>query len=274
VEDKEAGGRAVVESVLRATRLLGCYRHGEPELPLAELVRRSGYSKTTTYRLLTTLEVAGWLERTPDGGFRLTLRPFQIGSILLDSLDLRREAPPVMRRLSAEAERTVYLTIPAGTHAVCMERIDYGASVRVMDLDVGGSQPLHLGAAPRALLAYREDELLPALLRIGLEARTPWSLDDPDALRADLAETRRRGYAVSDSDATVGVAALGAPVFDATGLAVASISLGGLSADLLPASDGDVALLLRAARDISARLGHRPSSPSANEPDHPFSRSL
>ena len=113
-------------------------------------MQRSGYSKTTTYRLLTTLEAAGWLERDPNGAFRLTIRPFQIGSILLDSLDLRHEAPPVMRRLSLAVGQTAYLTIPAGTHAVCIERIDRGSGVRVMDLEVGGSQPLHLGGAPRA----------------------------------------------------------------------------------------------------------------------------
>jgi DNA-binding IclR family transcriptional regulator len=253
----EQGGRAVVESVLRATRLMGCFRHGEPELSLAELVRRGGYSKTTTYRLLTTLQVAGWLERTDEGAFRLTLRPFQIGSVLLDSLDLRREAPPVMRRLSEASERTVYLTIPAGVHAVCIERIDRGQAVRVMDLHVGGSQPLHLGAAPRALLAYHEDDLLPELLRFGLESRTPKSLSTEDSLRADLAATRRRGYSISDSDATVGVAALGAAVFDVSERAVASISIGGLSEQLLPPQDGDVSLLVRAAADISARLGSK-----------------
>ena len=56
-------GGPIVESVLRAVRLLECFRRGEPELSLAELVRRSGYSKSTTHRLLTTLQVAGWLER-------------------------------------------------------------------------------------------------------------------------------------------------------------------------------------------------------------------
>lgn len=249
--------RAVVESVLRATRLLGCFRHGEPQLSLAELVRRGGYSKTTTYRLLTTLEVAGWLERTDGATFRLTLRPFQIGSILIDSLDLRREAPPVMRRLSEDADQTVYLTIPAGVHAVCIERIDRGQSVRVMDLHVGGSQPLHLGAAPRALLAYHEDDLLPELLRFGLEARTPRSLSTPGALLVDLAATRQRGYSISDSDATLGVAAIGAPVFDLTERAIASISIGGLSEQLLPPRARDTSLLLHAAAAISSRLGSR-----------------
>ena len=113
-----------------------------------------GYSKTTTYRLLTTLEHAGWLERTAAGAFRLTIKPFQLGAILVDSLELRREAGPVMAQLASTYDQTVYLTVPHGHEAICLERIDSGAAIRVMTLEVGGSQPLHLGAGPRALLAY------------------------------------------------------------------------------------------------------------------------
>lgn len=51
--------RPLVEAVLRALRLLDCFDRGCPEMTLAEFVRRSGYSKTTTHRLLTTLEYAG-----------------------------------------------------------------------------------------------------------------------------------------------------------------------------------------------------------------------
>jgi len=255
-----------VESVLKAIRLLDCFRRGEPALPLPELVRRGGYSKTTTYRLLTTLEVAGWLERAPNGAFRLTIRPYQIGSILLDSLELRHEAPPVMRRLSQAVGQTAYLTIPAGTHAVCIERIDHGTAVRVMDLAVGGSQLLHLGAAPRALLAFGEDELLPGLLQAGLQARTPYSIVTEEALRADLAETRRRGYSISDSDATVGVAAIGAPVFDVHERAVGAISIGGLSEALMPPRPAHVEALLAAAAEVSTRLGSVRAAASGSAP--------
>jgi DNA-binding IclR family transcriptional regulator len=156
-------GHVLVGSVLRALRLLDLFERGRPEMSLTELVRRSGYSKSTTYRLLVTLEHAGWLERSPRGAFRLTIKPFQVGSILVDSLELRREAGPIMARIAGELDETVYLVVADGTRAVCLERIDTGQGVRVTDLYVGGSQPLHLGAAPHALLAFDEDTLLPAL---------------------------------------------------------------------------------------------------------------
>jgi DNA-binding IclR family transcriptional regulator len=252
--------RPVVESVVRAVRLLECFEPGEPELPLATFVRRSGYSKTTTHRLLTTLKSAGWLERTADNRFRLTMRVFQTGSILIESLDTRRVARPIMAQLSIESQQTIYLMVPAGTQAVCVERMSQGAGVRVLDLDVGESRPLNVGGAPRALLAYNED-LLPALLD-RLTTRTSASLVTEADLRADLARTRERGYTISDEDSTPGVAAIGAPIRDRSEQVVAAISVGGLRDDILPPRPQHVSALLRAAGDISECLGSRQPQPA------------
>ena len=250
-------GRVLVGSVLRALRLLELFERGRPEMTLADFVRRSGYSKSTTYRLLVTLEEAGWVERGPGGTFRLTIRPFQVGSILVDSLELRREAGPIMARLAAETDETVFLVVPAGTLAVCLERIDSEQGVRLSNLYVGGSQALHLGAAPRALLAFDEDELLPPLLATGLSRKTPRTIVDPAQLRRDLAETRERGYSISDEDVTPNVAAIGAPIFGSDGRAVAALSIGGLHQRLMPPRAAHVSCLLQACAEISTRLGHQ-----------------
>jgi DNA-binding IclR family transcriptional regulator len=250
-------GRVLVESVLRAMRLLDLFERGRPEMTLADFVRRSGYSKSTTYRLLVTLEEAGWLERGPGGTFRLTIRPFQVGSILVDSLELRREAGPIMARVAAAVDETVFLVVPAGTLAVCLERIDSEQGVRLSELYVGGSQSLHLGAAPRALLAFDQEELLPPLLAAGLSRRTEHTIVDPDELREDLARTRERGYSTSDEDVTPDVAAIGAPIFGPTGRAVGAVSIGGLRQRLMPPREEHISCLIDACSEISTRLGYR-----------------
>ena len=249
-------GRALVGSVLRAMRLLDLFDRGRPEMSLAEFARRSGYSKSTTYRLLVTLVEAGWLERSPAGAFRLTIKAFQVGSVLVDSLELRREAGPIMAKMAAEIDEAVYLVVAAGTRAVCLERIDSGQGVRMADLYVGGSQPLNLGAGPRALLAFDEDRLLPPLLEEGLSRRTEHSLVNPADLLDDLAETRRRGYSISDEDVTVGIGAIGAPILGSDGVALAALSFGGLRQNVLPPRPTHVAWLLEACQEISTRLGH------------------
>lgn len=252
----EAGG-PVVESVLRALRLLECFRSGEPELSLTELTSRSGFSKTTTHRLLTTLQVGGWLERTPTSTFRLTIRAFQTGSILVESLDVSQVAPPLLTRLSIETGQTTYLVVAGGSDAVCLERVSVGARIKVLELEIGASQPLHIGGAPRALLAFDEAKLLPGVLRAGLTGRTAASLTDEDALRSDLAATRARGYAISDEDSTVGVGALGAPIFGEGNRVVGAISLGGIRDDVIPPRPEHVKALLHTTAEMSARLGSR-----------------
>ena len=259
-------GRALVGSVLRAMRLLDLFDRGRPEMSLAEFARRSGYSKSTTYRLLLTLVEAGWLERSPAGAFRLTIKAFQVGSVLVDSLELRREAGPIMARMAAELDEAVYLVVAAGTRAVCLERIDSGQGVRLADLYVGGSRPLNLGAGPRALLAFDEERLLPPLLEEGLSRRTEYSLVEHAGLLSDLAETRRRGYSISDEDVTAGIAAIGAPILGPDGVAVAALSFGGLRQNVLPPRPAHVARLLQACEEISTRLGYwRPGLQASGE---------
>lgn len=249
----------LVVTLLRGLRLLDCFAPGRPEMTLPELVEAGGYSKTATYRFLVTLVEAGWLERTSTAAFRLTLKAFQVGSITVDSLDVRREAVPIMSALAAETGDSVYLVVPDAERAVCLERIDGGDGPQLAILKVGGTQQLHLGAGPRALLAFREHDLLPVLMRAGLEQPTAASLTDPAALTANLAEIRTRGYAVSRGDVTVGVGAVGGPVFDARGRVVAALSVGGLL-ERLPADREPLlaAQVLDACRALSTRLGYTP----------------
>jgi DNA-binding IclR family transcriptional regulator len=255
--NKPGETKDVVVTLQRGLRLLSCFAPGRPEMTLSELVEAGGFSKTSTYRFLITLVEAGWLERTSTAAFRLTLKAFQVGSIAVDSLDVRREALPIMGALAAEAGDSVYLVVPDADRAVCLERVDGGDGPRLANLKVGGTQQLHLGAGPRALLAFREDELLPVLLSAGLEQATAASLTDLDALTANLAEIRLRGYATSRGDVTPGVGAVGGPVFDAHGQVVAALSLGGLlermSVDREPMLASQV---LAACRALSSRLGH------------------
>ncbi len=259
-EEREGpgSGRPFVESVLRALRLLECFAPGEPQLPLGELVRRSGYSKSTTYRLLRTLEHAGWLERADGGEFRLTVRPFQVGSILVDDLELRKEAHPILVELAGRHDLTTFLIVPGIDRAVCIDRVD-GGGVRFMYLEVGGSIPYHLGAGPRCLLAYREAELLPLLESTGeLERYTSSSITDLALIRRDLAEIRDRGFAFSGEDVTEGVVALGAPIFDRGGTAVGSLSISGLSPSIDQAADEIAADLIVECRSLSERMGFEP----------------
>ncbi|RDC71244.1 IclR family transcriptional regulator [Rhodovulum sp. 12E13] len=254
----ESDPKNYVASVEKAVRLLELFDEGEPVLSLPTIVARSGYTRTTAYRLLSTLERVGWLSRS-GAGYHLTLRVFRLGASAGNALKLREIAAEVLVDLAARGGETAYLIVPDGLRGVCLERVEGPSLVRVMVLDVGKSLPLHVGGGPTALLAHRDDLLEEVFASGPLQTMTGAPLT-PDELRDTLRGIRERGYSRSAEDVTASVGAFGAPVFDAQGTAIAAVSVGGMLKTLTEKESKLSAALCDAAASISARLGHRPGT--------------
>lgn len=253
-EDEDAiDPKNYISSVEKALRILELFGEGTPYLSISEIVRRGGYSRTATYRLLGTLEHLGWMLRTGDK-YQLSLRAFQVGSAAVNALQLRHEATPVMVDLAARLGETVYLMAPDGQRGVCLERIEGRSPVRVMVLDVGKSFPIHVGGGSLAMLAYRPD-LQAVLANDALEMPTGETISASD-LQRKLEETRANGYSRSIEDVTPGVAAFGVPIFNSRAQAVAAISIGGLAKILVAREEELSAGLIEAGRMISQKLGY------------------
>jgi DNA-binding IclR family transcriptional regulator len=171
-------------------------------------------------------------------------------------LDLRLAGRALLEDLCERTGLTVYLCVRRGDTAVCIDCI-LGRHEHTFGLKLGGTLPLHVGAAGKATLAWGGDDLVERYLAAGpLERLTPKTLTDPEAVRADLALDRRRGYTVSDEDVIEGAAAIGAPLFDHTGAVVAGISVSGLRPQVLGGSRGPIVKAVReAAAAISRGLG-------------------
>jgi DNA-binding IclR family transcriptional regulator len=117
---------------------------------------------------------------------------------------------------------------------------------------VGLAVPLHCSALGKVLLAFSAASV-PAE---PFEARTARTITSRTALVAELAEVRRRGYAVTDEELEPGLVAVAAPVFADGPAAIAAISVSApavrLTADMIPAT---AAACISAADDLSAMLG-------------------
>lgn len=227
------------------------------ERSAAELAEILDEPRSSVYRLLLSLRALGMVERSEARGrFRLGLRFLSLAAAVQSRFDERRAALPVMEHLHDLTGETVFLTIRRDFAGVCVERIE-GRRVQVLALRVGGSLPLHQGAAPRVLLAWDSPTFWDEYIAAGpLEAATARTITDPAALRAEIETIRQRGYAISDEDVTEGIAALGAPIFDYKGIR-AALSVAGVRPAILGDSmDAVLEPLLDGAREISRSLGH------------------
>ncbi len=260
-----SGGRdsALVASVLKAVTLIEVLAANGAHMSLKELANGTGQPVPSTYRLLSTLEEADWVQHD-SAGYRLSLRMVELAGGVLSGVSIRTAARPILQRLTATVGETSYLALYDYDHVLCLERIESDNIVRLMTWDVGQSLPLNRGGASLAILAH-----LPATLLDEL----PSLVHDPvvQGLQERLERIRHEGFALSAEEVTPGVASVGAAVFDSDGAVVAAISVGGLA----PAIRQKVPLLGAAVRgaaaELSRALGYtaRPSGrPSTDPPDH------
>ncbi|URM96707.1 IclR family transcriptional regulator [Actinomadura madurae] len=254
--DEDVDPKNLVISVLKACQLMECFTRERPTLTLTDLTAATGMNKTTVHRLAATLIRAGWLTRGDGATYRLTMRPFRVGAVALAELSLRDEAGPFLRRLADRFGDTAYLMIPGEEGAICVDMLQGNNPVSVNTVGVGTVLPYHAAAGPVVILAYSR-ELRERWLSTGLDQYTSHTVTDVPALTDRLEKVIRDGYAISEEDYLYGVGAVAAPVFDAQGDIVATLSLGGVNAGFRGSRLLEIIQEVTAgARDLSARLGH------------------
>jgi DNA-binding IclR family transcriptional regulator len=227
----------------------------------ASLAEAIGEPRSSVYRLLRSLQALDWVDDgAARGTFRLGVGLVRLGAAARSGFDERTLALPIMEELHDATGETIFLCVRRGLQAICIERLD-GRRVTVLALTIGGSLPLHVGAAPRALLAHAPAEIAAEWDRVarteGLERLTKNSPVTVRAVQRELDAIRRKGYALSDQDVTIGVAAYGVPVFDYTGAVRAALSVSGIRDAILDPDSGVLDQLVDAGGRLSRALGWR-----------------
>lgn len=249
-------GRGEVLVLNKASAILDLMLAERQDLGPTDIADAIGASKTTTYRLLRSLEKTGLVDRQPGGAYRLGVKLIAFGRAVESRLDLRRDAQPIIERLARSTRQTAFMFAPGDSGALCILRVP-GEDVEVLAVAEGGILPYHAGAAPKVLLAYLGDERITAYLEnASLDRFTEATITDRTELRHELAEIRAKGYSISWGDVTAGVAALGAPVRGSTGRLVGAVSISGITGHFGSRnSPWHVRELLEASAEISRRLG-------------------
>jgi DNA-binding IclR family transcriptional regulator len=221
-------------------------------LPISELAEELDMPRPSVYRLTDALGLVGLVSVAEDGRSQLGLEVLHLARAVLDALPEVQAARDELRRLNRVTGQTVYLCALRESGVACLDWVK-GTRVSLLALSPGGVLPVNAGATSRAILAYSPG-LLKRLSGMPLEELTPKTLTSPVELERDGSEIRKRGYSVSNEDVTLGVSALGVPVFGASNELSCAISLAGLSADILGNESEYAAELLMSAGRIQGAL--------------------
>jgi IclR family transcriptional regulator, acetate operon repressor len=246
------------QAVLRAMSVLKAVADNGPESRLSDLARDVGLNKTTVFRLLSALESAEMIERTPSGtSYRLGPELLRLSSQALDKTGLQAAARPTLRMLAADTRETITLEVLVGDEVLILDETTGGHVIGAMP-SLGTRWPAHATSTGKVLLAGLSNAELDARLSGRLPSFTPRTVSDGPTLRREIERIRANGYAVASEELELGFVAVGAPVRSVDGEVVAAISVGGPKSRFTPAILSSIAQKLPPAADtVSESLGWR-----------------
>lgn len=230
----ETVDRYTVRSVARAMKLIELVAQAPKNgLPLSDLARDLGVSKSTTLALARTLTKAGML-RDARPGPRYFLGPalIRLGDITRSQLELGHICRPVLAQLTELTKMMSRVAICDAGYPVFIERVDGPGSVR-LSTPLGRREDPHASAAGKAMLATMTDDQVRAICaEHGLPARTDRTITDIGVLLDSLATVRASGFAVDDEEDALGIFCVGAAFFGYDGACAGAVSVTGIKSDL------------------------------------------
>jgi DNA-binding IclR family transcriptional regulator len=238
--------------------LLKTFDDERPSWGLSDLAREAGLNKTTAFRLLSALESEGLIARGQDGeSYVLGAEVVVMGGRALRANDLRVVARPEVERLARDTGETASLEVRTGREVLVVEEM-MGDYLMGGVQSIGSRWPLHATSTGLAILAFMPEIQRDGVLVAPLTAVTRHTITDPDQLCQELAQIRKRGYAVADETLEAGLVAIGAPLYNHDGDVPAAISVAGPRLRLTPSRIAEIGeLVMKAAGRISTRLGYR-----------------
>lgn len=199
-------------------------RAGVPVTP-TEVNVELGLPKPTIHRLFATLEEEGFLQREIDGRTYTIGRRFrQISVNALSSLRVRTARVAVLTALAEKIGETCNVALPDRDAMIYLDRVETKWPLRIQ-LPVGTKVPFYCTASGKMYLSSLPQSHLNRYLEtLNLRERTPSTITDIDELRAELKQTRKRGFAQDDEEFMEGMIALAVPIRDDQGRLVSTLS--------------------------------------------------
>lgn len=253
----------LIQTIERMSGILDVLAKSSKGISLGKIAEKVTLPKGTTHRLLSSLMYFDFVRKDPDTRmYSLGFKLVELGNILLEQIDLRKEAEPFLHALSQRTRETVYLVILDRIEVVYLERVDSedpSLVLRAMS-KVGQRNAANSCAVGKALLAQLSEEELDELIKeMTFIQKTTNTITDPLQLKEHLRGVRTRGYAVDDEESEEGIRCVAAPIYNESGLAVAAMSVSGPAIRVTRQRIQDTLKdeVLQTALEISKKLGFR-----------------
>ena len=249
---------ASVQSVSKAFVLLKAFTPQEPTLTASQLANKVQMPMSTVHRLLKGLAEDGMLSRDSSGRYRVGQELYAIGTLYLQTTDISEASKPILTLLNDLTSESINVSILAKGNVVLIMKEESKHAFRVAQ-QVGSVYPGYASSMGMALLSELTESELDALFpREELQPLTECTVSSKTQLKKELEQVRKSGIAFDIEGSYLGVVCVASAIRDASGRAVAAISISGPLVRMQQGLQERFAPMVKlGAQAISYRLGYQ-----------------
>ncbi|MBC3537159.1 IclR family transcriptional regulator [Megasphaera hominis] len=228
------------------------------QMSLNDLHTRLKLNKASLSRIVLSLTENGFLNRDEKSGeYSLSLKLFEIGVKATKATNYPRLITSELEKLASSLQVVAQFSVEDNGELLCLQSIDpENMNSFSVYTSVGGRSPLYATSAGKAILStYTNEEIMEKWNTFHVKTITPHTLTTLDALLQDIAETRKRKYAVDHEETEPNLFCIGAVIMNYTNRPIGAISL---SAHSLTAEEEKhySEELLKSVQLLSASMGY------------------
>ena len=213
--------------MLKGLRVLEAVADIAAPASAAEIARHLGMERITVYRMLRTIEEAGYLLLDPaTKTYRLSNKILALAKPVLDESADRDWIARILRSVSQRTGETCHYSELSGIETVLTQR-EKGSQLVAVDFKIGTRCELHATSVGKAILAHQSAAFLSDYVGIDLKRYTDRTIVDPNALATELDRIRADGAAYDYEELSAGMNCVAVPVRLAMGKVEAGISISG-----------------------------------------------
>ena len=224
-------------------------------LSLTQLCAQTDLHKTTVYRLLSTLIKLGYVDKTAESRYRLSMKVFELGSKRVRNVDFYSTARSFMRRLALSLEQTVHMVIEDNNEVLYIDKVTVNETGVKMQSKIGLKAPMYCTAVGKALLAAKTDtEIERYWNTVHKKKFTDKTIETYEDLLKDIQEVRVRGYALDRSEHERGIVCIGSSFATYQNRSAGAFSTS-VGINDIQKLDGFIPLVLETAKRLTEVLG-------------------
>ena len=217
------------QSVIKAFTLLNVFTNDKKEWGVRELANKTGYNKSTTYRLLSTLVALNAIQQNENEKYILGSKLFELGNRVSLYQSLINSTRNSLIKIATDIEETILFGVLKNDQVFYLHKAESLQGLKI-STSVGSYQPLHSTAIGKIILAFLPEEKQKQILqKINYKTFTQNTIANAHQLKNELKEIQQQKYALDLEEFELGLICIALPVFNKNNECIGAISASGPS---------------------------------------------